>query len=60
MWKSKEEIVETFLDHLDSVAMSGCGHETSGQEILSIMHQTVEDFESGEESLPFSVVVRTI
>lgn len=58
MWKSRQEIKDTYIDHLDSVRMSGLGHENSRSEILSVMLQTLKDFDAGNEILPFSILSR--
>lgn len=56
MWKSKREIIDTYVSHMESVKMSGLGHEGSNAEIVSIMRQTVADFEAGEQSPPFHLL----
>ena len=56
MWKNKEEIKKVFLDHLDSVKMSGLGSESYRSEILSALLQAEKEFDEGEKSLPYSVL----
>lgn len=48
MWTSREEIRQTYLDHLDSVRLSGLGHEHSQGEILGAMLQEMKEFDEAQ------------
>jgi len=49
MWANREEIRKTYLDHLDSVRMSGLGHEHYQSEILSNMLQNMKEYDEAQE-----------
>lgn len=47
MWKTKKEIKKTYIDHIDSVRMSGLGTENYRSEILGHMLETLKEFDEG-------------
>lgn len=53
MWKSRDEIRKTYLEHLDSVRISGLGHENYRSEILSNMLECMREFDEAQEK-PFA------